>query len=278
MKRANSVDPKRVIAEYERLGNQTAVARLIGMSQSRVSGILRQHGITTERGAKQKKVDPDEVVRLWHETQNQHEIARRLGVVQTTISMVLRKQGIHAGRGRRNPLHDLPLEEITNRYLAGESAREIGESFGVGSEVVRKRLARHGVARRVGRAPGEKHPNWKGGRAQVEWYRRQSYEVAAICLGRPLPPGLIIHHCDENPQNNDPANLVLFRTQSEHFRFHQLLSRLQREGQPIDATQLALENGALALPQPPRPIEFGLDIDLFGPSETPESPKQGRAA
>lgn len=278
MKQSYPTDPQRVIAEYERLGSQNAVAHLLGMSQSGVSGILRRHGIASERGEKSRKVDPAEVVRLWHETQNQHEIARRLGVVQTTISAVLRKQGIHAGKGHRLPVHDLPLEELTNRYLAGESAREIGESFGVDSEVVRKRLARHGVTRRAGGAAGEKHPNWKGGRAQVEWYRRQSYEVAAICLGRPLPPGLIIHHCDENPQNNDPSNLVIFRTQSEHFRFHQLLSRLQREGQPVDATQLALENGALALPQPPRPIVFGPDRDLFGPSETPESPKQGHAA
>lgn len=247
------------------------------MAQSHVSTILRRHGHGIGRGTPTKKVDASDVIRLWHETLNQHEVSRRLGVHQTTVSRILRAHGLGPGKGHRLPVHDLPLDEITTRYLAGESAREIAESFGVDSEVVRKRLARHGVKRRIGGAAKEKHPNWKGGRPSVEIYRRLSHEVAAICLGRPVPKGWIIHHVDENYANNDPSNLVLFRTQSEHFRFHRLLSKLQRQDPTVDTSRLALENGALALPPPPRPIEFGPDIDWLYPSETPELPAPDQA-
>jgi hypothetical protein len=90
----------------------------------------------------------------------------------------------------------------------------------------------------------------------MHYYRRQAYEVAAICLGQPLPQGWVIHHLDENPHNNQPDNLILFRDQSVHARFHQRLLERQRAGQPFDATQLALESGGRQLPQPPAPLRL----------------------
>ncbi len=44
--------------------------------------------------------------------------------------------------------------------------------------------------------------------------------VAANKEGRPLKPGEVVHHIDNNPHNSAPANLLLFRSQEEHARFH----------------------------------------------------------
>jgi predicted RNA-binding Zn-ribbon protein involved in translation (DUF1610 family) len=49
--------------------------------------------------------------------------------------------------------------------------------------------------------------------------------VAEQRLGRPLSAGEIVHHIDENPLNNDPANLQI-TTRAEHTRQHQS----EREG------------------------------------------------
>lgn len=212
--------------------------------------------------------DHDLIVQRFQELGTQTAVARDLGIFQSTVSKVLRSRGIRIGKGGRPPVHPLPMDEVISRYLAGESTMQLAEAFGVESEVIRRRLRTKGVARRrIGGPSGERNSQWKGGKTPtMHYYRRQSYEVAAICLGRPLPQGQIIHHVDENPRNNDPSNLVLFSSPSDHTKFHQLLLRLQRTGQPIDANRLALENGAQALPSPPAPIVFELDTDQPDPS------------
>lgn len=39
-------------------------------------------------------------------------------------------------------------------------------------------------------------------------------------LGRQLFKKEIVHHIDNNPENNDPKNLMVFRNQGDHFAFH----------------------------------------------------------
>lgn len=36
-----------------------------------------------------------------------------------------------------------------------------------------------------------------------------------------LPKGVIVHHCDGNPQNNYPSNLFICESQKEHMIYHQ---------------------------------------------------------
>lgn len=38
-------------------------------------------------------------------------------------------------------------------------------------------------------------------------------------IGGPIPPGLVVHHIDENKHNNHPSNLLLM-TRSDHARHH----------------------------------------------------------
>lgn len=39
-------------------------------------------------------------------------------------------------------------------------------------------------------------------------------------VGRSLKSGEVVHHVDENKDNNSPENLMLFSTNSDHVRFH----------------------------------------------------------
>lgn len=44
--------------------------------------------------------------------------------------------------------------------------------------------------------------------------------VAEEILGRYLKPEEVVHHMDENRSNNTKDNLIVFRTKSNHTRFH----------------------------------------------------------
>lgn len=218
-----------------------------------------------------RRFDWETVVRAWFDCRNQHAIAQRLGMRQGRISSILRACGIRVGRGHRAPLLPLPLEEVCRRYQAGETTVQLGEAFGVDPEVIRQRMKKAGMkcrpSTRAGR--GEANHQWKGGHTPpMHYHRRQSYEVAAICLGQPLPQGWVIHHCDEDPTNNDPSNLLIFQTAGAHARFHQLLLKRQRIEPTVDATRLALENGARPLPSPPAPIVLPPGTNQRVPSQT----------
>lgn len=277
----NRVDPESVVQAYRRLRTQQRVADELGISQSSVSEALRAHGIRIGKGSHQRKVDDETLLTAFRELRNQHRLAERLQMTQTSVSYRLRRLGIHLGRGRRAPIHALPMDEVAARYLAGESTIDLGLAYAVDAEVIRRRLRAHGTPRRAlpeSRARGAKNPQWKGGAAAVHWYRRESYEVAAICLGHPLHPEWVIHHIDEDPNNNSPENLILFQSNRPHLRLHQRLQALRRRGQPVDATLMALESGGLPLPRPPAPIVFGRDIDPLALFERLASQQQAHAA
>lgn len=88
-----------------------------------------------------------------------------------------------------------------------------------------------------GRHPG----NWAGGRkldsdgyvlllrpehpgAQKSGYVHEHLTVVEMVLGRSLPKGVIIHHVDEDRQNNKTDNLVV----CEGMAYHKLLHRRTR--------------------------------------------------
>lgn len=89
------------------------------------------------------------------------------------------------------------------------------------------------------------HPNWKGGRTIKEGYVfiynpnhpycnqrgyvREHRLVMEKRVGRYLETVEIVHHIDENPQNNLPENLELFENSNEHLKYH----REQRKKQDL---------------------------------------------
>lgn len=44
--------------------------------------------------------------------------------------------------------------------------------------------------------------------------------VASEKLGRPLKEGEVVHHRDQNKENNKPENLIVFSSRAEHIKFH----------------------------------------------------------
>ncbi len=74
---------------------------------------------------------------------------------------------------------------------------------------------RHKIrAARLARNVGTEH-------SYPKLYGRHEHRVVAEqLLGRALLPGEVVHHKDHNKRNNDPSNLEVLDSQSEHCRLH----------------------------------------------------------
>lgn len=97
---------------------------------------------------------------------------------------------------------------------------------------------------------GPANPNWRGGRtvtpdgyvlirvgtahhlADVRGYAYEHHLVAEESLGRRLEADELVHHRDENKQNNAPDNLLVCRGNAEHFVHHRTRDDLQAPGAP----------------------------------------------
>lgn len=51
-------------------------------------------------------------------------------------------------------------------------------------------------------------------------------QISEIILGRQLTDDEVVHHIDENPQNNDPKNLLIMYRE-DHIRLHLFLNRMK---------------------------------------------------
>ena len=50
--------------------------------------------------------------------------------------------------------------------------------------------------------------------------KHEHRQIVETLLGRPLKDGEVVHHMDGNKRNNDPENLVVLPSQSEHCKTH----------------------------------------------------------
>jgi hypothetical protein len=93
---------------------------------------------------------------------------------------------------------------------------------------------------------GDGNPAWNGGRYEdqngyinifmpdhpyvnIRGYIYEHRFVMEQMIGRFLKPEEVVHHDDTNTINNDPENLILFKNQSEHRKYHIKLKRLKNE-------------------------------------------------
>ncbi len=59
------------------------------------------------------------------------------------------------------------------------------------------------------------------GKAYPKYLGRHAHRtIAEILIGRPLKPKEIVHHIDGDKLNNDPENIAVFPSQSEHCKAH----------------------------------------------------------
>lgn len=59
------------------------------------------------------------------------------------------------------------------------------------------------------------------GKTYTKTYGRHTHRIVAEqMLGRPLAPGEVVHHIDQNKRNNSPENLMIFASQAEHATWH----------------------------------------------------------
>jgi hypothetical protein len=112
---------------------------------------------------------------------------------------------------------------------------------------------------------GAQNPNWHGGRridsqgyikinvgedhpmaTKNTRYVAEHRLVMAEILGRMLNSDEIVHHIDENKQNNDPSNLEL-RTRADHMRIH-----YANKPRPSAAKQARKNGRWVSMPREPR--------------------------
>lgn len=66
-------------------------------------------------------------------------------------------------------------------------------------------------------------------KATNEGYVRKHVLIAENKLGRRLNDNECVHHLDENKYNNKPENLIVFKTNADHSRFHKTGIKIEVE-------------------------------------------------
>lgn len=140
---------------------------------------------------------------------------------------------------------ELTLEQIAKRIGSTykKVQKHVADNYSLEVRRARKsnsyRLSKLGDLNPMLNKAKEQHPRYIGkvsdGKGYIlvvkpEWYtgRKASHHVfehsVVVCLGLGLteiPRGYCVHHCDENPHNNDFRNLVMLTLQ-EHRKLHGL--------------------------------------------------------
>lgn len=141
------------------------------------------------------------------------------------------------------------LEDYTEGAIG---VREAARRFGVHEGTMRVFLQQRGVLKSRGAQPGLENPQSKArqvgsaDRDSGKYWARRTVELA---LGRKLPKGWVIHHMNENPRDQRQSNLWLFPATQLHSAYHMQQSESLAAGGRVAASQTALENGGVWLPQ-----------------------------
>lgn len=74
-------------------------------------------------------------------------------------------------------------------------------------------------------APDHPHASRRG-------YVREHVMIAAAALGKPLPPGVVVHHINEIRRDNAHRNLVICQDQAYHLLLHARARTVRAGGNP----------------------------------------------
>lgn len=68
------------------------------------------------------------------------------------------------------------------------------------------------------------------GKTYEKTFGRHTHRIVAEqMIGRPLKPGEVVHHINENKRDNRPENLMVFASQADHARWH-IMERRRSNG------------------------------------------------
>ncbi len=128
------------------------------------------------------------------------------------------------------------MDEIRKLAADGWNLRRLSKKYGCSRQCMLDRMREAGIQRLPPYScPGSRNPAWNGGsyidgdgyvliyapnhpHATKAGRVREHRLVMEKIIGRYLLPGEVVHHKDDNPQNNLPDNLELFPANSEHLR------------------------------------------------------------
>ena len=130
---------------------------------------------------------------------------------------------------------------VLKHYAENKSIVKAANQFNIAFSSVNNILKRKGIERDGRRINSYRNLRpgsaWKGGHIKTSkgyvlvhdplnimrdkrGYVLQHRLVMARHLGRPLARTEVVHHIDDNKENNDISNLVLFSNQAEHIAHH----------------------------------------------------------
>ncbi len=174
-----------------------------------------------------KKVDAALAEKMYKAGASMKELRTFFGVGHGTLRNALKSRNVELRLNGRYA--DIKDEDIAAAYRSGESQTAIANRLGISQARVSKILKMMGVdIRAKGRARGESHGAWKGGRQSTAdgyilvWvdtddpmfcmtgrhgYALEHRLVMAREIGRPLSKHETVHHIDGDTTNNCIENL-----------------------------------------------------------------------
>lgn len=258
---------------YQETQNKAKTAKKYNIYPETVDRLCSEMGIPINRKKGPKKQDLEdlkkmypcqEIVMDYLCTRNRKKTAQNFGIHFWDVGRILLLSNVPISSSLSHQTIHFDEQKAVDLYESGKTYKEIAEYFHLpDEEVIRRRLVKKGLESRVGKAVGSKNPQWKGGmKPAMHYHRRLAYEIASICLKKPLPKGWVVHHLDENKENNHPTNLIVFPNASNHQKWHQTIRNLRMKGVVFDSIQMALELGGILLPTPDNFDEWKDCIDL----------------
>lgn len=174
----------------------------------------------------------DQILQVYRETKSTRLTADRLGIALQKVGYHVKKAGIPLSNLRDNACR-------RNRYLVERlvsekaSLSEIARQVGTNTRQVKAFLERWGIEYTPYGSLGDHNSNWRGGRridkdgyvlihypdhphCTRQGYVREHRLVMEASLGRYLLPKEVVHHLDDNHQNNAIENLKLYGSNGEH--------------------------------------------------------------
>jgi hypothetical protein len=139
----------------------------------------------------------------------------------------------------------LPMDEVRQFASQGWCLRELADKFGCSRQCMLDRMREAGIPRIPPRSqPGRLNRAWKGGKYLdgdgyiLVWMPDHPYATSAgrvrehrlvmeLKLGRYLLPGEVVHHKDNDKENNHPDNLEVFSSNADHLR-HTLVGQIPK--------------------------------------------------